>query len=112
MVDMLDAGQRVARILEAAHAAGQEHRRRITTATINMVIRETVNWRAPPTLRGSSKKGRIYYATQACVHDLLTKLNVAIGHPVRHEEDVRVGIARYFSVLCRLQSGRQPSYFL
>lgn len=61
------AGQRVARILEAAHAAGEEHRRRITTATINMVIRETVNWRAPPTLRGSSKKGRIYYATQACI---------------------------------------------
>lgn len=62
---VLRAGQRVARILEAAYAAGEEHRRRITTATINMVIRETVNWRAPPSLRGSSKKGRIYYATQA-----------------------------------------------
>ncbi|KAK9916427.1 hypothetical protein WJX75_002446 [Coccomyxa subellipsoidea] len=60
-------GQRVARILEAAHSAGEEHRRRITTATINMVIRETVNWRAPPSLRGSSRKGRIYYATQAAV---------------------------------------------
>ncbi|EIE26647.1 P-loop containing nucleoside triphosphate hydrolase protein [Coccomyxa subellipsoidea C-169] len=29
-------GQRVARILEAAYAAGEEHKRRITTATINM----------------------------------------------------------------------------
>ena len=59
------AGQRVTRILEAAAAAGAEHARRISTATINMVIRETVNWRAPPTLRGASRKGRIYYATQA-----------------------------------------------
>ena len=75
VVDVAGAGQRVARILEAAHAAGQEHRRRITTATINMVIRETVNWRAPPTLRGSSRKGRIYYATQACACDLLTTCN-------------------------------------
>ena len=52
------------RILEAAAAAGAEHARRISTATINMVIRETVNWRAPPTLRNASRKGRIYYATQ------------------------------------------------
>ena len=58
-------GQRVTRILEAAASAGAEHARRISTATINMVIRETVNWRAPPTLRGASRKGRIYYATQA-----------------------------------------------
>ncbi len=58
------AGQRVQKILDAVTAAGVEHRRRITTATINMVVRETLNWRSPPTLRGSSKKGRIYYATQ------------------------------------------------
>ena len=61
---MHGAGQRVARILEAAAAAGEQHARRISTATINMVVREAVNWRAPPTLRGASRKGRIYYATQ------------------------------------------------
>lgn len=58
------AGQRVTKILETAAAAAEEHRRRISTATINMVVRETVNWRQPPTLRGSNRKGRIYYATQ------------------------------------------------
>jgi GTP-binding protein len=59
------AGQRVARILDAAGEAGAQHGRRISTATLNMVVREATNWRAPPTLRGASKKGRIYYATQA-----------------------------------------------
>ena len=58
------AGQRISKILEAATAAAEEHRRRISTATINMVVRDTVNWRQPPTLRGSNRKGRIYYATQ------------------------------------------------
>ena len=58
------AGQRITKILEAATAAAEEHRRRISTATINMVVRDTVNWRQPPTLRGSNRKGRIYYATQ------------------------------------------------
>ncbi len=60
----LCAGQRVTKILETAAAAAEEHRRRISTATINMVVRDTVNWRQPPTLRGSNRKGRIYYATQ------------------------------------------------
>ncbi|CAK0734487.1 hypothetical protein CVIRNUC_000438 [Coccomyxa viridis] len=60
-------GQRITKILEAATAAAEEHRRRISTATINMVVRDTVNWRQPPTLRGSNRKGRIYYATQAAV---------------------------------------------
>ena len=60
------AGQRITKILEAATAAAEEHRRRISTATINMVVRDTVNWRQPPTLRGSNRKGRIYYATQVC----------------------------------------------
>ena len=60
------AGQRITKILQAATAAAEEHRRRISTATINMVVRDTVNWRQPPTLRGSNRKGRIYYATQVC----------------------------------------------
>ncbi|KAK9823200.1 hypothetical protein WJX72_001052 [[Myrmecia] bisecta] len=58
-------GQRVQRILDAAWDAGEEHRRRVSTATLNMVLKETVNWRSPPTDRGSGKRGRMYYATQA-----------------------------------------------
>ena len=33
-------GQRVKRVLDAASAASEEHRRRITTSTMNLVLRE------------------------------------------------------------------------
>lgn len=57
-------GQRVARVLDASVAAAEEHRRRLTTATLNLVLQEAVGWRAPPS-HGSGKRGRIYYGTQA-----------------------------------------------
>lgn len=58
-------GRRVDEVLKAILAAGEEHRRRISTATLNLVLREAVAWKAPPSQRGSGKQGRIYYATQA-----------------------------------------------
>lgn len=57
-------GQRVKKVLDAAVAAAEEHRRRVSTATLNLVIREAVGWRAPPS-QGMGKRGRVYYATQA-----------------------------------------------
>ena len=57
--------QRVMQILDAASLASENHRRRISTATLNMVVKETVAWRAPPQVKNSYRKGRIYYATQA-----------------------------------------------
>lgn len=59
-------GQRVFKVLDAATAAAEEHRRRITTATLNMVIQDATGWRSPPST-GSGKRGRIYYGTQAGV---------------------------------------------
>lgn len=56
-------GQRVKRVLDAVTAAAEEHRRRVTTATLNLVLSDAVGWRAPPST-GSGKRGRIYYATQ------------------------------------------------
>ena len=35
-------GQRVKRVLDAATAAASEHRRRLPTATLNMVIRDAL----------------------------------------------------------------------
>lgn len=57
-------GQRVKRVLDAATAASEEHRRRITTSTMNLVLREAQGWRMAPTT-GSGRRGRIYYGTQA-----------------------------------------------
>ncbi|KXZ52493.1 hypothetical protein GPECTOR_9g537 [Gonium pectorale] len=52
-------------VVAAVLEAGEQHRRRVSTATLNMVLREATQWKAPPTQRGSLRKGRIYYATQA-----------------------------------------------
>ena len=41
-------------------------RRRLSTATLNMVLGEAVAWRPPPSCRGDPRKGRVYYATQVC----------------------------------------------
>ncbi len=56
-------GQRVPKILDAVSAAGAEYRRRLPTATVNLVVREALAWRSPPGQRG--KFGRVYYCTQA-----------------------------------------------
>mmetsp|Transcript_429 Transcript_429/g.1066 ORF Transcript_429/g.1066 Transcript_429/m.1066 type:complete len:654 (+) Transcript_429:34-1995(+) len=60
-------GRAVDQVVEAIVAAGEQHRRRVSTATLNLVIREATAWKAPPTQRRSLKKGRIYYATQAAM---------------------------------------------
>lgn len=58
-------GTGVDKVVKAILRAGKEHRRRVSTATLNMVMKEATTWKAPPTQRGSMKKGKIYYATQA-----------------------------------------------
>lgn len=57
-------GQRVQRVLDAAFEAAKEHRRRITTATLNLVLQDATAWRTPPTT-GMGRRGRVYYGTQA-----------------------------------------------
>ena len=56
-------GQRIGAILRAAAAVGEEHARRVSTGTLNGVLRDALAWKTPP-LKGG-RMGRIYYATQA-----------------------------------------------
>ncbi|KAF6250889.1 P-loop containing nucleoside triphosphate hydrolase protein [Scenedesmus sp. NREL 46B-D3] len=60
-------GRSVDQVVAAILAVGEQHKRRVSTATLNLVLREAVAWKAPPSQRGSLKQGRIYYATQAAV---------------------------------------------
>eukprot|EP00882_Tetradesmus_deserticola_P017956 GHRQ01019267.1.p2 GENE.GHRQ01019267.1~~GHRQ01019267.1.p2 ORF type:complete len:234 (+),score=77.46 GHRQ01019267.1:920-1621(+) len=60
-------GRSVDQVVAAILASGEQHRRRVSTATLNLVLREAVAWKAPPSQRGNLKQGRIYYATQAGV---------------------------------------------
>lgn len=55
--------QRVQRIIGLVDEALVQHRRRVSTAVLNEVLREAVDWHRPPTTR-QGKQGRIYYCTQ------------------------------------------------
>ena len=67
-VAILPTGKRVEEVLAAILQAGIEHRRRVSTATLNLVLKEATAWKAPPTQRHSLKKGKIYYCTQVRGH--------------------------------------------
>ncbi|MDV3350075.1 ribosome biogenesis GTPase Der [Leptothoe sp. LEGE 181152] len=56
-------GQRVPKILDAVDEAVEQHRRRVSTAVVNEVLEDAINWHSPPTTR-QGKQGRIYYGTQ------------------------------------------------
>lgn len=58
-------GRRVDEVVSAVLDAGAQHRRRVSTATLNLVLREAIAWKAPPSQRGNGRQGRLYYATQA-----------------------------------------------
>lgn len=51
------------RIIVAASMVEKERSRRLSTATLNQVVRESVALKPPPRTRGG-KRGRIYYCTQ------------------------------------------------
>lgn len=59
-------GQRVSRLLDMADSAVKEHRRRVSTATLNDVLRDAVEWHRPPASR-QGKQGKLYYCTQVGV---------------------------------------------
>ena len=56
-------GQRVEKILDLVDIAVEQHQRRVSTAVINEVLEEAVNWKSPPSTR-QGKQGKIYYGTQ------------------------------------------------
>jgi len=58
-------GQRIQKILDSAYTASVNHRKRLTTATLNTVVQEATLWKMPPSRNG--RKGRIYYITQASI---------------------------------------------
>ncbi|KAK6138397.1 hypothetical protein DH2020_027871 [Rehmannia glutinosa] len=57
-------GHNVDKIIVAAGMVEKERSRRLSTATLNQVVREAVAFKSPPRTRGG-KRGRVYYCTQA-----------------------------------------------
>jgi len=58
-------GQRILKVLEASKDASENHRKRLTTSTLNAVVQEAFLWKSPPGKGG--RKGKIYYCTQASI---------------------------------------------
>lgn len=55
--------QRVDKILSMVDEAREQHMRRVSTSTLNEVLRDAVEWHRPPVTRGG-RSGKIYYCTQ------------------------------------------------
>lgn len=91
-------GQRVEKILDLVDKAAASHSRRVSTAVINEVIQEAVNWHTPPTTR-QGKQGKIYYGTQ--VKSQPPTITLFVNDPARFNENYR----RYIEGQFRQQLG-------
>ena len=91
-------GKRVEKILDLVDTAAEEHRRRVSTAVINEVIQEAINWHSPPTTR-QGKQGRIYYGTQ--VSSQPPTIALFVNDPQRFNDNYR----RYIDGQFRKQLG-------
>ncbi len=91
-------GKRVEKILDLVDIAAEQHRRRVSTATINEVIQEAINWHSPPTSR-QGKQGRIYYGTQ--VSTAPPTIALFVNDPKRFNDNYR----RYIESQFRQQLG-------
>ncbi|ERN42321.1 ribosome-associated GTPase EngA [Rubidibacter lacunae KORDI 51-2] len=87
------SGQRVGKILDLVDVAAAEHRRRVSTATINEVLQEATSWYTPPTNR-QGRQGKIYYGTQ--VSSQPPTIALFVNDPLRFKDDYRRYIERQF----------------
>lgn len=55
--------QRVNKVISLVDSALEQHRRRVSTAVLNDVLKDAIDWHKPPSTK-SGKQGRIYYCTQ------------------------------------------------
>ncbi len=86
-------GQRIEKILELVDGAAFQHQRRVTTAVINEVLQEALNWHTPPTTR-QGRQGKIYYGTQVSTSP--PTIALFVNDPVRFNENYRRYIERQF----------------
>lgn len=70
-------GQRIQRILDLVAQVDLEHKKRVTTGTLNEVIQDAVLRHQPPTIKG--KQLKIYYVTQTGIRP--PKFTVFVNNP-------------------------------
>ena len=92
------SGKRVDKILDLVDITAEQHRRRVSTAVINEVLQEAIDWHSPPTSR-QGKQGKIYYGTQ--VSSSPPTIALFVNDPKRFSDNYR----RYIESQFRLQLG-------
>jgi GTPase len=92
------SGKRVREILPVVDRAVEQHRRRVSTATINEVLEEATTWHNPTVMRGG-KQGKVYYGTQVSTQPPTFALFV--NDPARFNDNYR----RYLEKQFRQQLG-------
>lgn len=74
----------------------KERSRRLTTATLNQVVREAVAFKPPPRTRGG-KRGRVYYCTQVLVlHPEYSMLTICLNN---------LAAVDHFCMICHESNG-------
>lgn len=86
-------GQRVEKLLNLVDTAFESHQRRITTAVVNEVLQEAIEWHSPPTSR-QGKQGKIYYGTQVSIRP--PTITLFVNDPKRFNDGYRRYIDRQF----------------
>lgn len=86
-------GQRVDKILELVDTAAEQHKRRVSTAVLNEVLEEALNWHTPPTTR-QGRQGKIYYGTQVASQP--PTIALFVNEPKLFNDNYRRYIERQF----------------
>lgn len=86
-------GQRVEKIFDLVDLSVEQHRRRVSTSTINEVIEELLRWHSPPTNR-QGRQGKIYYGTQ--VRSQPPTITLFVNDPKRFNDNYRRYVERRF----------------
>lgn len=55
------------KVLKACVAAAAQHGKRVSTATLNVVLGDATAWKAPPSSRSKRRAPRLYYVTQPAI---------------------------------------------
>jgi GTPase len=86
-------GQRVEKIFELVNTAAEQHKRRVSTAVLNEVLEEALNWHTPPTTR-QGRQGKIYYGTQVASQP--PTIALFVNEPKLFNDNYRRYIERQF----------------
>jgi GTP-binding protein len=62
-----ETGQRCLKVYDAVKRARESHHHRVSTATLNEVVRDAMLWQPPPATAAGKNAGKVYFVSQTAV---------------------------------------------